>query len=79
MEDSVARIVVVEDDDSVRNAIVGYLSRHAFAAITHDLRMLLPRPILRQFSLFLSRLLSCADRCSRPHYFCDSVGADHQE
>jgi len=30
MEDSVARIVVVEDDDSVRDAIVGYLSRHAF-------------------------------------------------
>jgi len=30
MEGSVARIIVVEDDDSVRDAIVGYLARHAF-------------------------------------------------
>ena len=28
MTSSVARIIVVEDDDSVRDAIVGYLSRH---------------------------------------------------
>lgn len=30
MTNSVARIIVVEDDDSVRDAIVGYLSRHDF-------------------------------------------------